>query len=139
MKTKIKESEFDFGENKFQDKCFLKILGPDQFRDFPTITLFSLSNQPELIWGDESERIHPHHHYYPIPDTKFLRYYIYLFTAVCLFALLYVPTYNIIPVTYVCINLKSLDHTHKNSDYCLQFTIICKSNVRNNHIRSSIY
>ena len=86
---------------------------------------YSLSNQPELIWGDESERIHPHHHYYPIPDTKFLRYYIYLFTAVCLFALLYVlPTYNIIPVTYVCINLKSLDHTQKNSDYCLQLCVL---------------
>ena len=132
-------SDFNLDENYDIKQMLSKNREPDQYIYFPTITLLSLSNQPELIWGDESERIHPHHHYYPIPDTKFLRYYIYLFTAVCLFALLYVPTYNVIPVTYVCINLKSLDHTHKNSDYCLQFTIICKFNVRNNHIRSSIY
>ena len=93
----------------------------------------SLSNQPELIWGDESERIHPHHHYYPIPDTKFLRYYIYLFTAVCLFALLYVPTYNIIPVTYVCINLKSLDHTQKILIIFCSYSVICKSKIHKNH------
>ena len=110
-------SDFNLDENYDIKQMLSKNREPDQYIYFPTITLLSLSNQPELIWGDESERIHPHHHYYPIPDTKFLRYYIYLFTAVCLFALLYVPTYNIIPVTYVCINLKSLDHTHKNSDY----------------------
>ena len=60
-------------------------------------------------------------------------YYIYLFTAVCLFALLYVPTYNIIPVTYVCINLKSLDHTQKILIIVCSYSVICKSKIHKNH------
>ena len=117
-------------------KCFLK-----KSRARPNSGIFlplphSLSQISQSLYGGMNQR-----EFTPTTTTipsqtqnssASCYYYIYLFTAVCLFALLYVPTYNIIPVTYVCINLKSLDHTQKNSDYCLQLLLTqlytCKSN-----------
>ena len=131
--TKLKKSEFNLDENYDIKQMLSKKSRTRPIWQF-SYHYLTLSQISQSLYGGMNQR-----EFTPTTTTipsqtqnssASCYYYIYLFTAVCLFALLYVPTYNIIPVTYVCINLKSLDHTRKNSDYCLQFTIICKSNFQ---------
>ena len=71
--------------------------------------------------------------YYPIPDTKFLRYYyIYLFTAVCLFALLRCSTYKTSHIRLYMYQSQIPTH-QKFSDYCLGLIFIWrKLNLESN-------